>query len=103
MAEVDRIGAVNDENLAFGKTTWASGHYSTSPATDISAYDAIDEIVANYMDTSVYPNLNVRVLFHTRRLINKSAWRIGRDGRRTFFGRTDGPQIRCYAHLDREL
>jgi hypothetical protein len=68
MAEADTAGAVQQGDLVFGLTTWASGHYATGPAdaTEISSFQVLDEIVEYYTDKTQFPSLNVCDFFVNR-------------------------------------
>jgi hypothetical protein len=63
LIDVDvNAGAATNETLIFGETTWASGHYAVGPdnATNVSAFQVLDEIVDFYMDRDRFPSLHVR-------------------------------------------
>ncbi|KAJ6457162.1 hypothetical protein C8R47DRAFT_172841 [Mycena vitilis] len=63
--EVDvEAGAASDDVLIWGATTWISGHDNVGPAniTSFSSFDALDSLIAYYMDKTAYPNLKTVVL-----------------------------------------
>ncbi|KAF8883662.1 hypothetical protein CPB85DRAFT_1233192 [Mucidula mucida] len=57
-------GAAKSDQLVWGDTTWISGHYNIGPdsISEFSSYDVLDSLVDYYMDTDMYPNLNVVVI-----------------------------------------
>jgi hypothetical protein len=62
MAQKDLdAGAVSEDQIIWGDTTWASGHYAISPdnATELSAFTLLDELVDYFTDRDTFPNLNV--------------------------------------------
>ncbi|KAF5362833.1 hypothetical protein D9757_013840 [Collybiopsis confluens] len=63
--EVDvQAGAAKPDVLVWGETTWISGHENVGPSgiSNYSSYQALDALIAYYMDRSTYPNLNTVVL-----------------------------------------
>ncbi|KAJ7124020.1 hypothetical protein C8R43DRAFT_1031569 [Mycena crocata] len=63
--EVDvKAGAASDDVLIWGTTTWVSGHNNVGPAniTSYSSFDALDALIAYYMDKTAYPKLKAVVL-----------------------------------------
>lgn len=57
-------GAARDGQLLWGRTTWMSGHTNVAPESisGYSSFDALDSLIAYYMDKTVYPNLQVVVI-----------------------------------------
>ncbi|KAK0450592.1 uncharacterized protein EV420DRAFT_741788 [Desarmillaria tabescens] len=57
-------GAAQDGQLLWGRTTWISGHRNVGPdsISDFSSFDVLDALVAYYMNTTVYPNLETVVV-----------------------------------------
>ncbi|KAF9027741.1 hypothetical protein BDZ89DRAFT_1039356 [Hymenopellis radicata] len=57
-------GAGEQGQLIWGKMTWVSGHYNVAPdsVSKFSSFQVLDALVAQYMDQSVYPNLNTVVI-----------------------------------------
>ncbi|KAJ6457163.1 hypothetical protein C8R47DRAFT_172935 [Mycena vitilis] len=59
-----KAGAASNDVLIWGNTTWVSGHDNTGPASvaSYSSFDALDSLIAYYMNKTAYPNLNTVVL-----------------------------------------
>ncbi|KAK0458636.1 uncharacterized protein EV420DRAFT_368640 [Desarmillaria tabescens] len=58
-----KAGAATDDQLIWDNTTWISGHSNVADnPSNFSTYDVLDTLVAYYMNTTVYPNLQVVVI-----------------------------------------
>ncbi|KAK0471831.1 hypothetical protein IW261DRAFT_1344112, partial [Armillaria novae-zelandiae] len=56
-------GAAQDDQLIWDNTTWISGHSNVADCpSNFSTYDVLDSLIAYYMNTTVYPNLQVVVV-----------------------------------------
>lgn len=62
--EADLVaGAAQDDQLIWDNTTWISGHSNVADSpSNFSTYDVLDALVAYYMNTTIYPNLQVVVV-----------------------------------------
>lgn len=56
-------GAVKSDQLSWKSLNWITGAYNSNPSTvtNYSSYDAVDSLVAYYMNRNMYPNLTVRI------------------------------------------
>ncbi len=68
--EADLVaGAAQDDQLIWDNTTWISGHSNVADSpSNFSTYDVLDTLVAYYMNTTIYPNLQVRLSLFLPRL-----------------------------------
>ncbi|KAK0203306.1 hypothetical protein DFS33DRAFT_1260387 [Desarmillaria ectypa] len=57
-------GTTGDDVLLWGMTTWIDGKANILPSfvTNFSSFDVLDVLVAYYMDTHIFPNLNTVVV-----------------------------------------
>lgn len=56
-----QAGAAEEDVLLWGMTTWIDGKENVLPSSvpNFGSFDVLDALVAYYMDTGTFPNLNV--------------------------------------------
>ncbi|SJK99149.1 uncharacterized protein ARMOST_02436 [Armillaria ostoyae] len=59
-----QAGAAEEDVLLWGMTTWIDGKENILPSsvTNFGSFDVLDALVAYYMDTGTFPNLNTVVV-----------------------------------------